>query len=488
MTERVQEELELDAGPSMVPVRPSLGLSGADAGPYDSEDPDAPDEEGVLDFGSLRIPMPTRAQLQVEKGTGELLRAVHVLVPSGRVSLSALAAPRTSPLWRELAEEIATSLSADGARVRSEWGEWGREVQAGSNGALSRFIGVDGPRWMLYGVATGPAEGAAELASTLREMICGTVVVRGVDPLPVKTVLPLKLPEHLEERVDEARRHSAERSEEDAFVPLAPEPEDDEWDGESRQVSPAVREPMRLREPMPSREPSAPRGREPMPPREPAADTRRRDPGHQPAAAAYAPPGYPPAISSAPRTAPEWSSDQVSRSIGIRRSELRPVSPPWHRPGDGPSALPPVPAITEWDTAGIPRLSVESTWTMATPVVSVDAVEHQPAWARLTDAPSFWPDPYPARGSAVPGPPERGVLDDTSRPPPPHQPPPASVPPVRSDPPAPESWSVPSADRAPETSEPEPSDSLHNWLTNDASLSQDRLPRVPRRGRHRRPE
>ncbi|WP_051341586.1 DUF3710 domain-containing protein [Pseudonocardia spinosispora] len=484
MSERAQEELELDESPSMVPVRPSLGLSGADAGPYDSEDPDAPDEEGALDFGSLRIPMPTRAQLQVEKGTGELLRAVHVLVPSGRVSLSALAAPRTSPLWRELAEEIATSLSADGARVRSEWGEWGREVQAGSNGALSRFIGVDGPRWMLYGVATGPAEGAAELASTLREMICGTVVVRGVDPLPVKTVLPLKLPEHLEERVDEARRHSAERSDEDAFVPLAPEPaadddwDADEWHGASRQAPPAAREQMRPREP--------------MSPREPAADSRRQDQGYQPAAAAYEQFGQPAATSSAPRTAPEWSSDQVSRSIGIRRSELRPVTPPGQRPGGRPNALPPVPAITEWDTAGIPRLSVESTWTMATPVVSADAVEHQPAWARLTDAPSFWPDPYPARGPAVPGPPDRGAVDDTRRPPPPaappYQPPPAPRPPLRSDPLAPDPWSVSSDDRAPEPSEPEPSDSLHNWLTNDASLSQDRLPRVPRRGRHRRPD
>jgi hypothetical protein len=186
----------------------------ATEGPYDSEDPAVARlgrTAGRVDFGSLRIPIPARAQLQVEKGSGELLRAVHVLVPSGRVSLSALAAPRSNPLWRGLSAEIADSLSADGARVRTVWGEWGREVEAGSNGALSRFIGVDGPRWMLYGVATGPADGAAELADVLREMMRKTVVFRGTDPLPVKTVLPLRLPEHLEENVERARDVSAQR-------------------------------------------------------------------------------------------------------------------------------------------------------------------------------------------------------------------------------------------------------------------------------------
>jgi len=188
----------------------------ATEGPYDSEDPAVARlgrTAGRVDFGSLRIPIPARAQLQVEKGTGELLRAVHVLVPSGRVSLSALAAPRSNPLWRGLSGEIAESLSNDGARVRTQWGEWGREVEAGSNGALSRFIGVDGPRWMLYGVATGPADGAEELADVLREMMRKTVVYRGPDPLPVKTVLPLRLPEHLEENVERARDVSAQRPE-----------------------------------------------------------------------------------------------------------------------------------------------------------------------------------------------------------------------------------------------------------------------------------
>ena len=50
---------------------------------------------------------------------------------------------------------------------------------------------------MLYGVATGPTGSARELDAALRVMLRGTVVVRGRSPYPVRTVLPLTVPEHL---------------------------------------------------------------------------------------------------------------------------------------------------------------------------------------------------------------------------------------------------------------------------------------------------
>ena len=72
--------------------------------------------------------------------------------------MSALAAPKSSRLWPELAKEIEASLREGGARVRSFTGDWGRELHATTGAATSVFIGVDGPRWMLYGVATGPTD------------------------------------------------------------------------------------------------------------------------------------------------------------------------------------------------------------------------------------------------------------------------------------------------------------------------------------------
>ena len=458
------------------------------AGPYDAEDPEVPSVDGALDFGSLWVPMPARAQLQVEQGTGELLRAVHVLVPSGRVSLSALAAPRSGPLWRELADEIAGSLSGDGARVRSEWGEWGREVQAGSNGALSRFIGVDGPRWMLYGVATGPADGAAELAHTLREMMRETVVNRGTDPLPVKTVLPLRLPDHLEEMVEEAREHT----------PL-PADVGDPTSGYDDEVDAGPLQPPHRR-----------------------FDDRESS-------------------SSAPWADPTRDDRAAERSIGIRRAELRPVTrqpshPPEHRPAAARAALPPVSHLDSMDTDGFPAVSInETTWTMATPVVSSAEVGHQPAWAELEDAPSFWPRPYlpgalaDGAGSQYrsdqlgmsPGQPEpslpqsqgREDLDDLgfglppSGPEPlpgePGGPPlgPAHAWPARdwrhpdpryagpAEPPRSQVPAAPPSQVSPRSAQSGSRDSLHDALTSDAAVTQDRLPKVVvRRAKHRRPD
>ena len=122
------------------------------------------------------------------------IQAVHVTVPEGRLSVSALAAPRTGGLWADLAVEIDASLREGGARVRSFTGEWGRELHATTEGATSVFVGVDGPRWMLYGVATGPTRDAVNLDARLRRMLRGTIVVRGRAPYPVRTVLPLVTP------------------------------------------------------------------------------------------------------------------------------------------------------------------------------------------------------------------------------------------------------------------------------------------------------
>lgn len=166
-------------------------------GPFDVEEVDEEDPaaEGRLDFGAVRVPLPARGSVSVEPTGNGRMQAVHVMVPEGRLSVSALAAPRSSPLWPELVKEIEASLRDGGARVRSFTGEWGRELHARSQGATSVFIGVNGARWMLYGVATGPDQDTGALDVELRRMLKGTVVVRGSSPYPPRTVLPLTVPE-----------------------------------------------------------------------------------------------------------------------------------------------------------------------------------------------------------------------------------------------------------------------------------------------------
>lgn len=173
------------------------------SGPFDSEV--APDD-GVsrLDLGSVRLPVPDGAQLQVEVSPAGPVRAVHVVTGQGQLTVNAFAAPRGAELWNEVRRELVAQLSADGARVSEETGEWGREVLAVRSDVVLRFVGVDGPRWLLRGVAAGAAEHTATLARLLRDMLRGTVVVRGQEPVPPRAALPVVLPESMAARVKRA--------------------------------------------------------------------------------------------------------------------------------------------------------------------------------------------------------------------------------------------------------------------------------------------
>lgn len=181
---------------------------GPERGPYDvSEAP----EDGVprLDLGSVRLPVPEGARLQVEVDKAGLVRAVHLLTPHGQLTVTAFAAPRSRGLWAEVRSEIATKLRGEGARVSQPAGPWGREVSASTAQVTMRFVGVDGPRWLVRGLAAGPAERADELAAVLDEVLAGVVVERGAEPMPVRSPLPLRLPEHVAGQLKQAAEQQA---------------------------------------------------------------------------------------------------------------------------------------------------------------------------------------------------------------------------------------------------------------------------------------
>jgi len=177
--------------------------SGPAFGPYDVDE--APDDEWIrLDLGSLRLPVPEGAHLQVEVDSSGPVRAVHLMTSLGQFTITAFAAPRSGGLWREVAPELVSRLRADGARVGRATGEWGEEIEAVTEQGVLRFLAVDGPRWMLRGVAAGPAEHADARTTLLRDVIRQTVVVRGLEPLPVRSPLPLQLPGPLGEQLKQA--------------------------------------------------------------------------------------------------------------------------------------------------------------------------------------------------------------------------------------------------------------------------------------------
>ncbi len=180
----------------------TVGSGPAQAGPFDgAADPE--DGSSRLDLGSVRLPVPEGARLQVEMDRNGPVRAVHLMTSLGQLTVTAFAAPRSGGLWEEVLGELRGQLRSDGAEVRLQQGEWGREIVAVTSQATLRFLGVDGPRWMLRGVAAGSGEQAEPLAELLRDVVRGTVVVRGVEPLPVRSPLPLQLPEPLAEQLEQ---------------------------------------------------------------------------------------------------------------------------------------------------------------------------------------------------------------------------------------------------------------------------------------------
>ncbi|UPK64074.1 DUF3710 domain-containing protein [Rhodococcus pyridinivorans] len=183
--------------------------SAADSGPYDI---DEVDEETVtasrLDLGSVLVPLPAGGQIQVEMAPNGTPQNVHLVTQFGRITVSAYAAPKSPGQWREVAAELAETLRNDKAEVSIESGPWGRELHGRTANADLRFIGVDGFRWMIRCVVAAPSGNAgadSELVGIARSVISGTVVRRGSEPHPVRTPLPIVLPEALTRQLVAAR-------------------------------------------------------------------------------------------------------------------------------------------------------------------------------------------------------------------------------------------------------------------------------------------
>ncbi|OHV40690.1 MULTISPECIES: DUF3710 domain-containing protein [Pseudofrankia] len=176
-------------------------------GPYDLAD--APrDDVHHLDVGALRVPAleGVQIQFQVEEASG---RPMSVVVADGHsaMELAVFAAPKTRGLWDDVRDEIIEQLEANGGSPRTVEGRYGRELELALPtpvpGQLvpGRMIGIDGPRWFVRAVMTGPGALDPSEAPLLEETLRRLVVVRGDDAMPVRDPLPLKLPKEVADHV-----------------------------------------------------------------------------------------------------------------------------------------------------------------------------------------------------------------------------------------------------------------------------------------------
>jgi hypothetical protein len=166
-------------------------------GPYDISE--APPGVQRLDLGSLQIPAIGEVEVRVQANPEGVIQQVVLVYGESALQLGVFAAPRTEGIWAEWRAEIRTSLAADGVVAEEVEGDYGTELRArvrtpDGGAADLRFVGVDGPRWMIQGVFQGRAASDPELAGPLTECLDGLVVDRGQEAKPVREPLPLRLP------------------------------------------------------------------------------------------------------------------------------------------------------------------------------------------------------------------------------------------------------------------------------------------------------
>ena len=181
-------------------------------GPWDLQDAPALDPERI-DLGSVRVPVLPSTDVRLEVNPeGEVVAATIVLGESA-LQLNAFAAPRREGIWDEVRTEIRDALNSSGGQASEVTGPVGTELRAsvptevpggGVQLAPARFLGVDGPRWFLRGLITGPAAHDDAQCAPLIEAFRQVVVDRGDEAMVVREPLPLRLPADAMQAAEEA--------------------------------------------------------------------------------------------------------------------------------------------------------------------------------------------------------------------------------------------------------------------------------------------
>lgn len=210
------DDVDADASaPSLssapVPPAESFRLEG----PWDAAD--APDDGTPrIDLGALHVPAPEGVELRVDVQDQVVVNATLVHGPNA-IQIQAFAAPKRSGIWLDVRDEIATSLRESGGSAEFADGPFGPELHArvpppppnqggppaGTGPQPLRFIGVDGPRWFLRGLLSGPAATDPNQARRLIDLFRGTVVHRGGEAMAPRELLPLRLPKEAMQQAPE---------------------------------------------------------------------------------------------------------------------------------------------------------------------------------------------------------------------------------------------------------------------------------------------
>jgi hypothetical protein len=211
----------------------AAGGEPAGAGPWDAG-ASYPEQQRV-DLGSLHVPVQPDQQIQLELTDDQSqIVAVGVATEQGRLQVRALAAPKSGGLWDDERGGVVDAIAQAGGESWEADGPFGTEIRAqeqpepgsGMTGPQpARYIGVDGPRWLLCAKISGPAAADPELAKPLEEVLAGIVVVRGDHPVPPRDLLEIQLPPEMRQALAEQIAEAAEAQGPESLNPFERGPE-----------------------------------------------------------------------------------------------------------------------------------------------------------------------------------------------------------------------------------------------------------------------
>ncbi|WP_432562129.1 DUF3710 domain-containing protein [Kineococcus sp. SYSU DK003] len=171
-------------------------------GPFDVSE--VPEDDDRLPLGGLRLKGRQGMELRFEvEEANQRVIAVTVGMNGSTVQLQTFAAPRSSGVWDEIRTEIAAAVAGQGGTAEEQDGPLGRELvcrlpvrteDGRTAHQPTRFVGVDGPRWFLRAVFSGPAAHDRAAAAELESVVRDVVVVRGAEAMAPRELIPLALP------------------------------------------------------------------------------------------------------------------------------------------------------------------------------------------------------------------------------------------------------------------------------------------------------
>lgn len=176
---------------------------GTTRGPRDVSLTSTAEREALIDLGALYIPNVEGLQVRIDVDASTRQPVSTTLtLGENAVQLQLFAAPKSRGIWNEVRKARQELATAQHGTFQEQHGQFGTELviqlpvstPAGQGIRPLRFVGIEGPRWLLQALFFGPAALNSSAAAPLEKLLHAVIVDRGQSPLPPKAVVNLTIP------------------------------------------------------------------------------------------------------------------------------------------------------------------------------------------------------------------------------------------------------------------------------------------------------